>query len=131
MAIVILLAMRHNSFKRYSQVIVFILLLTELSFIFITIVAYIYLYHYVRSKSRAIANKRHGGADLSKKLTLTIICTYLCLLVFTLPQLAKQVIHFTGSISDERIHVNLEYWCTILPHSNSYANALTILYINR
>ena len=131
LAIVILLAMRHNSFKRYSQVIVFILLLTELSFIFITIVAYIYLYHYVRSKSRAIANKRHGGADLSKKLTLTTICTYLCLLVFTLPLLAKQVIHFTGPISDGRINVNLEYWCTILPHSNSYANALLILYINR
>ena len=50
LAIVILLAMRHNSFKRYSQVIVFILLLTELSFIFITIVAYIYLYHFYSIK---------------------------------------------------------------------------------
>ena len=109
----------------------FLILLAELSFVSIPIVAYIYLFHYVWSELRVTANKRHDRADLNKKLALTVTCTYLYLLVFTSPQLAKQVIHFRGPVSDKRMKVDLEYWCNILPHSNCYANTLIILYINR
>ena len=128
---VILFITRHMLFKQHSNKIFYLIPLTELSFIFITIVAYIYLFHYVRSKSRMVAKKRHGGADLNKKLTLTVTCTFLCLLLFTLPQFVKLIIIFSGKVGDERMEMNLEYWGTILPYSNSYANALVILYNKR
>ena len=63
---VILFITRHMLFKQHSNKIFYLIPLTELSFTFITIVAYIYLFHYVRSKSRMVAKKRHGGADLNK-----------------------------------------------------------------
>ena len=78
LAIVIPVSLRHESLKRHSHVIFYIVFSTELSFISITLVAYIHLSHFVRSKSRMIATKRHGGVDLNKKLTLTVTYTYLC-----------------------------------------------------
>ena len=135
LAMAILVSLRYESFKRHSHIIVYLQLLTELSFIFITLVAYIHLFHFVRSQSSVIATKRHGGADLNKKLTLTVTYTYLCLLLFTLPQVAKQVIvlrwekRMMGNLR-KRMIVNLEYWGNVLSYSNCYANACIILYIN-
>ena len=105
LVIVILVSLRHEPLKRHPHAIVYIVLSTELSFIFIILVSYIHLFHFVRSKSRAIATKRHGGADLNKKSTLTVTYSYLCLLLFTLPQVVKQVIVFGW---EKRMIVNLE-----------------------
>ena len=131
LAIVTIFIMRYELFKRYSQAVAFIVLFTELLFIFIIILAYIYLFYFARSKSREMTNKRHGGTDLNKRLTPTVTYTYLCLLLFTIPQVAKQVIQFTGVIRDLRTNMHLEYWGNILSYSNCYTNAFIILYINR
>ena len=105
LATVIPASLKHDLFKQHLHVIVYVALLTELVFIFITLVAYMYLFHFVQSKSGTIASKRHGGADLNKKLALTVAYTYLCLLLFTLPQIVKQIIVFGW---EKRIIVNLE-----------------------
>ena len=102
----------------------------ELSFIFITILAYVYLFQSVQSMFRAITNERHGGADSNKRLTLAVTCTYICLLLFTIPQVAKQVIQFSGVIKDLKMIMYLEYWGNGPTYSNCYANAVIILYIN-
>ena len=129
LTIIILYMMKYRLFKRQSNVMVYTVLLTEFLFIVITILAY--LYHFVPSKSRVIVKKKHGGCNFNKKLTMTVTCTYLCLLLFTLPQFVKQVIDLSGAIRDLRMIVNLEYWGAIIPYSNCYANAFIILYINR
>ena len=121
LAIVIPVSLKHDLFKRHLHVIVYVVLLTELLFIFINLVPYINLFHFVRSNSRTTATKRHGGADLNKKLTLTVTYTYLCLLLFTLPQVAKQVIVFGWEKRvivnlEKRMMVNLEYWGYVLSH---------------
>ena len=105
LATVIPVSLKHDLFKQHLHVIVYVVLLTELLFIFITLLGYMYLFHFVQSRSRTVASKRHGGADLNKKLTLTVAYTYLCLLLFTLPQVAKQVTVFRW---EKRIIVNLE-----------------------
>ena len=101
----IIMKTKHDLFKQHLHVIIYVVYLTELLFIFITLVAYMYLFHFVQSKSGTIASRRHGGADLNKKLTLIVAYTYLCLLLFTLPQVAKQVIVFGW---ERRIIVNQE-----------------------
>ena len=102
-AIVIILIMGYKLFKGNAPVNFFTVMFMELLFIFITIVAYIYLFYFVRSKLRVIKYKRHGSADSIKRLTLTVTYTYICLLFFTIPVVAKQVIRFSGIISDLRM----------------------------
>ena len=122
------------SFKWHLHVIFYVVFSTELSFIFITFTAYIHLFHFVQPKSKAIATKRYGWDDLNKKLTLTVTYIYLCLLLFTLPQIVMQIIVFIWEkrmIVDlrKRMTVNLEYWNNVLSSSNCYANAYVILFI--
>lgn len=119
--------MRYNLFKKYSQVIVFIVLFTELSFTIITIVAYVCLFHLVPLKTRAMASKTHARADSNKILTLNLTCTYQCLLLFTLQQVPMQIIQFSKAMKDLRMIINLKYWGNALSKSNCYANAILIL----
>ena len=51
---------------RYTQMV------GEVFFIIVTIVAYMYLAYFLRSKSREIANRRHGGIKIDKKLSMTV-----------------------------------------------------------
>ena len=118
-------------FIRNSYVISHIVASTELCFIFITIMAHVYLFRFVSSKSRKIANKRHGGINFDKKLTMTITYIYLCLLVFTLPHFVWMIIGKLGQLPNGRIQINLEYWTAMLIFSNSYANAFIILQRSR
>ena len=109
----------------------YVQLVAETSLIITTIVAYIYLFHFVRSKTRKIANQRHGGVDIDKKMMMTVTYTYICLLLFTLPHFAGVVINLNFSISDRTLNRNVKYWTLILLLSNSYANAFIILYNGR
>ena len=116
-----------SSFK-----VVHILLLSgELCFIFIIIMAYIYLFYFVRSKSRKIANKRHGGIKFNKKLMMTTTYIYTCLLVFTLPHFVGIIISLFIPIKDKIMLIKTYCWSYALAYSNSYANAFIILYQGR
>ena len=74
-----------------------------------------------------MANKTHGRADLNKRLTLSVTCTYPYLLLFTLSQVSKQRIEFSEAIRDLRMIINLKYWGNVLSDSNCCANAILIL----
>ena len=117
--------------KRNSHVMFYIVVSAELCFIFITITANVYLFHFVRSKSRKIAKKRHGGINFNKNLIITITYICLCLLLFTSPHFLGLFISISIQLPNERIYVNLKYWTAMLLFSNSYANAFIILYRSR
>ena len=55
---------------RYTQMV------GEVFFIIVTIVAYMYLAYFLRSKSREIANPRHGGIKIDKKLSMTVFLLF-------------------------------------------------------
>ena len=129
--VMITLYIMGKTFKPKSHVLFYIVLSVELCFIFITIIAYVYLFHFVRSKSRVIENKKHGELNFNKTLIMTITYTYICLLLFTLPHFVGFLIHFFIRTPDHIMLKNLQYWITILPYSNSYANAIIILYRGR
>ena len=114
--------------KRNSHIIFYAIASVELCFICVTIVSHVYLFHFVRSKSRKVAKKRHGGIKFDKKLMMTITYIYLCLLVFTLPHFVWMFISFSVHLSNRRMWINLNYWDAMLIFSNSYANAFIILY---
>ena len=115
-----------DSFIQYFQIFV------EITFILITITVYIYLFYFVRSRSTIMANSRHGGTNFNKRLLLTVSYTFICLLVFTLPQFAGViVVPFVGTTNDPVFQRNLYYWQLIFIYSNSFANALILLYNNR
>lgn len=101
---VIIFKVRYQLFKRYSQVIVCILIFMELSFIFITIAAYASLFCFIRSKSRVMKTIRHGGTDLNKRYMMSLTCAYLCWLLFTIPQVANQVIQSSGGNNRSNNH---------------------------
>ena len=52
------------------------------------------------------------------------------LLLFTIQQVAKQIMQFSGAKGDQRMSINLVYWGRILPYSNCYTNAFIIICIN-
>ena len=115
-----------DPFIQYFQIFV------EITFILITITVYIYLFYFVRSRSTIMANSRHGGKNFNKRLLLTVSYTFICLLVFTLPQFAGVIIvPFVGTTNDPVFQRNLYYWQLIFIYSNSFANALILLYNNR
>ena len=107
--VMVALCIMEITLELISSTVIHILLSGELCFIFIIIMVYIYLFHFVRSNTRKIANKRHGGINFNisntrkvankrhgginfnKKLMMTITYIYICLLVFILP-------HFVGII---------------------------------
>ena len=78
-----------------------------------------------------IVKRRHGGADIDKKLMMTVTYTYLCLLLFSFPHFIGVVIRSSWAINDPKVERNVQYWGNILAFSNSYANAFIILYNNR
>ena len=55
---------------RYTQMV------GEVFFIIVTIVAYMYLAYFLRSKSREIANRRHRGIKIDKKLSMTVFLLF-------------------------------------------------------
>ena len=110
---------------RYTQTV------GEVFFIIVTIVTYMYLVYFVRSKSREIANQRHGGIKIDKELLMTITYTYICLLIFTFPYFAERVAHFVLPTVNPLMSKNMKFWGKILVYSNSYANAFIILYKSR
>ena len=114
--------------KRNSFVMRCIQISFELCFIIITIVAYMYLFYFVRSKSRQITTTRHGGIDFDRNLMMTITYTYVCLLLFTFPYFARRTLMFFFPVMNPKIERNVQYWGGILVFSNSYANAIIILY---
>ena len=57
LGVVITFIMRYTLFKRFPEVVTFIVFFMKASFIFITIVAYLNLFHFVQSKSKVMANK--------------------------------------------------------------------------
>ena len=101
---------------------------TEISFIGLTVAAYIYLFYFVCSKSKNVNNARHCSIKYSKRLLMTVTYTFMCLVAFTLPQFVGVVIRFVVTVQDPIIDRNLYYWRYILAYSNSYANAIIILY---
>ena len=103
----------------------------EVLFIIITIVAYMYLFYFVRLKSQEIANARHGRIDFDKKLMMSIIYTYICLLVFTCPYFVEKVSCSIFPVVDSLMERNMQFWGAILVYSNSYANACIIFYNSR
>ena len=107
---------------RYTQTV------GEVFFIIVTIVAYMYLVYFVRSKSREIANQRYGGIKIDKKLLMTIAYTYICLVTFTFPYFAERVAHFILQTVNPLMSMNLKFWGKISVYSNSYTNALIIVY---
>ena len=129
--VVITLCIMERKSKPKSRVMFYIVLSGELCFIFTTIIACVYLFHFVQSKSGVIENKKHGGINFNKKLMITITYTYMCVLLFTLPHFVGLVIHFFIRTRDQKMLKYLQYWITILPYSNSYANAIIILYRSR
>lgn len=106
-------------------------LVLEPTFIIVTIAAYIYLLYFVRSKSRSIANARHGSINVNKKLMMTITYIYVCLILFNIPHYAGVAVGFIVPLTDPIVQRNLAYWNYILGFSNAYANALIILYNSR
>lgn len=110
---------------RYTQTV------GEVFFIIVTIVAYMYLVYFVRSKSREIANQRRGGIKIDKKLLMTIAYTYICLVIFTFPYFAERVAHFILQTVNPLMSMNLKFWGRILVYSNSYTNAMIIVYNSR
>ena len=95
---------------------------TEVSFIFITIVVYLNLFHFVQSKSKVMANKTWWRW---LKYKINADCN-----LFTIPQLTKQIILFSGVITDLRMIMDLECWVNALSYSNCCVNAVIILNTN-
>ena len=120
-----------SSLREVRHVMLYIQLAIEVCFIIITIAAHIYLFYYVRIKSLIIVKRRHGGADIDKKLMMTVTYTYLCLLLFSFPHFIGVVIRSSWAINDPKAERNVQYWGNILAFSNSYGNAFIILYNNR
>ena len=81
----------------------------EVLFIIITIVAYMYLFYFVRLKSQEIANARHGRIDFDKKLMMSIIYTYICLLVFTCPYFVEKVSCSIFPVVDSLMERNMQF----------------------
>ena len=115
-----------NVIVQYTQFFV------ECFFILATIIAYIYLYYFFRKKSNIMANARHGGRNFDKKLLLTVLYTFICLIIFTIPQFAGVILQYLyKNIADVIFMRNILYWQFVVLFSNSYANALILLYNNR
>ena len=126
---VILTVMEDKLLPEVRRKMLYTQLLAETCLIIITMVAYIYLFHFVHSKTQKIAHQRHGGTGINKKLMMTVTYTYICLLLFTLPNFAGVVINI--SITDRTLNRNVQYWTLIMLFSNSYANAFIILFNGR
>ena len=126
--VIIILTIMEKAMGFNSCIMVYVQLALEICFIIITVVAYIYLFYFVRSNSRKVANKRHGGINFNKNLMMTVTYTYICLLFFTLPHFIFTTLLHNDAIEYSRISVNLLYWGIVLAYSNSYANAFIILY---
>ena len=126
--VIIILTIMEKTMGFNSCIMVYVQLALEICFIIITVVAYIYLFYFVRSNSRKLANKRHGGINFKKNLMMTVTYTYICLLFFTLPHFIFTALLHNDAIEYSRISVNLLYWGIVLAYSNSYANAFIILY---
>ena len=126
--VIIILTIMEKTMGFNSCIMVYVQLALEICFIIITVVAYIYLFYFVRSNSRKLANKRHGGINFNKNLMMTVTYTYVCLLFFTLPHFIFTTLLHNDAIEYSRISVNLLYWGIVLAYSNSYANAFIILY---
>ena len=126
--VIIILTIMEKTMGFNSCIMVYVQLALEICFIIITVVAYIYLFYFVRSNSRKLANKRHGGINFNKNLMMTVTYNYVCLLFFILPHFIFTTLLHNDAIEYSRISVNLLYWGIVLAYSNSYANAFIILY---
>lgn len=111
-----------SKFILYSQFI------CEIVAIGVTVVVYLYLLFFVRSKSKALSKSKHGGHNVNKKLLNTVVCIFICLLIFTLPQFAGMALAEIIEIKNPIIFRNITYWQWILVYSNCYANAFILLY---
>ena len=97
--------------------------------ILITGVGYLYLFYYIRSKSKIIKDSRQSGINYNKKLVFTISYIFISLLIFTIPQFISLLVRFTTNIDKHAIASrNIIHWQIILLNSNSYANALILIY---
>ena len=62
---------------------------------------------------------------------MTIAYTYICLVIFTFPYFAERVAHFILQTVNPLMSMNLKFWGRILVYSNSYTNAMIIVYNSR
>ena len=104
----------------------------ELLFMFTIAALYSYLLCYVRRKAKKFANNRsiHGQLSYGDKLTKSIFLIYLCLIIFTLPQIAgllSWLLDPTAMPSETTVR-NKSCWLLLALYSNSYANAMILLY---
>ena len=104
-------------------------IILEFTSIIVVIIAYIYLYLYIRSKSRKMNIAKVSGINYNKKLVFTIGYIFLCLLIFTIPQLMILIVLLKTNLDLNPIFSrNAIYWQAILLYSNSYTNAFILLH---
>ena len=107
-------------------------IILELLFMFAIAALYSYLLCYVRRKAKKFANNRsiHVQRSYGDKLTKSIFLIYLCLIFFTLPQVAGFLswpLDPTVMPSESTVR-NRTCWLLLALYCNSYANAMILLH---
>ena len=107
-------------------------IILELLFMFAIAALYSYLLCYVRRKAKKFANNRsiHVQRSYGDKLTKSIFLIYLCLIFFTLPQVAGFLswpLDPTVMPSASTVR-NRTCWLLLALYCNSYANAMILLH---
>ena len=127
-----------EDFSLYSRKISVIFIfqtVLELLFIFTTTALYAYLLYYVRGKVGKFSNssRRHCQQSYSSQLTKSIFLIYLCLVLFTLPQVIGLLVRLCNpSAKPSHTTIRNKYsWLVLSLYSNSYANAVILLYMSR
>ena len=106
-------------------------LIIENTFMFTVAALYAYLLYYVRKKARKFENNaKHGNHNYSKQVTKNVFIIYLCLVVFTLPQIAGMLfwIRDPDAYSQNYLVIRNKFcWETLLIYCNSFINAIILL----
>ena len=101
------------------------------TFMFTVAVLYAYLLYYVRKKARKFENNaKHGHCNYSKQVTKKVFMIYLCLVVFTLPQVAGLIFWMSDPDAYSKNYLvirNKFCWEALLIYCNSFTNAIILL----
>ena len=133
--IVVISGQEFTLYSRKISVFFIFRTVSELLLIFTIARLYAYVLHYVRKKAKKFFNSssRHCQQSYSNQLSKGIFLIYLCLVCFTLPQVAgllARLCNPSARLSHTTVR-NKCCWLVLSLYSNSYANAMVLLYISR